>query len=846
MELRRDHQFRLRDLDLEDSAPLDLPFDLNNLDFNRDPLALLKKIGGPGTNIPIPEAWSAAEVRQEARSRSDAVFTYCTVLNKILQRHEASIQKRWVKKTRQQRLNILLKAWPGMPATHRPDFHAFRKNKKGPENQEAYMWPYINQEDLVKTKTLLLLLNSRGRHPLSHFAAADNEAMRLGKITQGIIPIFLNEHVMILNGFTTNTHDYGALVEWGEHPEAFDWMANRKQFMPGEGLLILQVQQRILSFLIECCAQILHDIPEHTSISDLYPILPEPQLKSGTEITGFESLAVMAAEAPYRVPGQLDLGRVVSLLSARTSAAEDHIWALREDPDYFLRQFLEIKEHRQEMLKDSNGKDHHVFSGREDVFWARVIGTIVWESYSDLEIFSKLSEQAKQLELLQQKYTAEISPDKDLPAEYLEAFIRFRYYIDQAAKAPLLKLSRSAQAAPPMRKFFVRIPPPDTQTTMIGVMTKPGTKMNNIEHELIWLLHTLGQDDKPLFFASLPLIVDELERLIQSEKQAQVLLTAYLTEVISDLSIISQCQNQLNLYQPWAQRWDLYQGGREDALEKEYKEWSEPWGRVRPAMGDTHMNRVAMLGEPSGGKFNYPFEKRRTQKNVETLRSAEANLDKLWTAIDQIILAKAGDLPGSAVKNLLSQLRILHRTKEWVEPAPAPAKPKPAATATTDLDIYSFFSPISQIYSGSSALKLDTPQLKSKVKTRGTPQPPPITEPPAEPPNTTIPDHQPTFPVNSRALKVFRTLFFNPDVTSTPGEIPWTDFLHAMTSVGFEVMKLYGSVWQFQPTKLDVERGIQFHEPHPKGKVPFTVARRFGRRLNRAYGWVGGMFVLEK
>ena len=78
------------------------------------------------------------------------------------------------------------------------------------------------------------------------------------------------------------------------------------------------------------------------------------------------------------------------------------------------------------------------------------------------------------------------------------------------------------------------------------------------------------------------------------------------------------------------------------------------------------------------------------------------------------------------------------------------------------------------------------------------------------------------------------------------GEVPWNDFLYAMTSVGFGAMKLYGSVWQLQPTKLDVERSIQFHGLHPKGKVPFRIARKYGRRLNRTYGWFWGMFCLDQ
>ncbi len=106
-------------------------------------------------------------------------------------------------------------------------------------------------------------------------------------------------------------------------------------------------------------------------------------------------------------------------------------------------------------------------------------------------------------------------------------------------------------------------------------------------------------------------------------------------------------------------------------------------------------------------------------------------------------------------------------------------------------------------------------------------------------------DNQPVFQVDARALKVFRIVFFNPNVHTTPGEVAWTDFLHAMSSTGFTAQKLYGSVWHFQPTTLDVERSIQFHEPHPRARIPFLDARRHGRRLNRAYGWIGSMFVLK-
>lgn len=64
----------------------------------------------------------------------------------------------------------------------------------------------------------------------------------------------------------------------------------------------------------------------------------------------------MMAEAPYRVPAQLDLERIEALPSARKLAAQDHLWALREDPGYFSDTLPEIAEHRPEMLKGASRK----------------------------------------------------------------------------------------------------------------------------------------------------------------------------------------------------------------------------------------------------------------------------------------------------------------------------------------------------------------------------------------------------------------------------------------------------------------------------------------------------------
>ena len=121
----------------------------------------------PNVHIASPE-----EVRQTAQKRSRNVIDSYNALRNILIRHEETIQKRWAKKTRPQRQKILLDAWPGMVASHRPDFEAFRRTNRanqplsGGQYREHYMWPHINQEDLLKPRTLLLLQRSRTQRTL--------------------------------------------------------------------------------------------------------------------------------------------------------------------------------------------------------------------------------------------------------------------------------------------------------------------------------------------------------------------------------------------------------------------------------------------------------------------------------------------------------------------------------------------------------------------------------------------------------------------------------------------------------------------------------------------------------
>lgn len=197
--------------------------------------------------------------------------------------------------------------------------------------------------------------------------------------------------------------------------------------------------------------------------------------------------------------------------------------------------------------------------------------------------------------------------------------------------------------------------------------------------------------------------------------------------------------------------------------------------------------------------------------------------------------------------SILSTSPRPQRTPEWVEPAKHEGKLIPKRHNNA-LPVRFLESPTDIEHSAKE--DVFTSHTKTKTKTRGVANPPD----PARAAETTdqqgdhlMPAHeqpQITFAVDTCALKVFRTISFTPSADATPGEIPWADFLYAMVDIGFAYQHLGGSEYRFSSVTMNLDRSIHFHEPHPGRKVPYNIARDFGHRLNRAYGWHGQMFTL--
>lgn len=782
---------------------------------------------GPG--IPRPSSFpSANEVRRDAGECSRRIFDSYNTISQILMRHEETLRKRWTKRTKEARKKLLLAVRPNIPQRHRPDFRALERQspeqlQAGTKFRDAFMWPYINLDDLCRSRSLLLLLNSRGRNLPHVFAHADFEAIHVGYISGAIRPAFLNGYTMLLHGQTT-PETYGKLVSWDDHEDAFDWMHSGLQFHPGMGLLVLQIQQEVLQFLVQCCQAMFQDLSPGSLTGDSMAVQPEPAALLPNE-TAYSSLAALAEDTPYRVPAHLNFRHLRSLAAARSSAARDHIHAMREDPGYFSSVIGDYSEHRQETLVDTNGKRHPVL--REYLFWDHVVRTAIGDAYSSTSVWGVIHKRIIDLERLQAKYADQISPRKRLPQEYQRALLSFNYLLEKIPGGLIHNLKVGLPPSPPMRSLFVR-EPQEPNTTKIQVRTKQNASASD---ELLRLFQILWNEQQ-VFLYGLPNIMDELERLIEADREQKKRLSGWVTEFVSDLSLVAQIKNQLNLYQPWASTFENDALEHKEAIKADF---SKSISLVTEYMkASERMPSAGKLVTPLREKFHYPVDKPRTRLTTEALRAAEKNLDSFWKVVDQHLNASSHS---EAFKQLFSGQLDLQRTPEWVEPLKSK---KPIAKQGEDK--------LTEQFRGLSTTQrqptFEAPQLRDKVKTRGVVLD--DGELPEGVPQRQIQDQQPKLVVKRRVFKVFSTLFHVPNQTDMPGELPWADFLHAMASTGFQIEKRYGSVWQFTPTTLDVDNSIQFHEPHPSGKIPFRTARRHGRRLYRTYGWTGESFELEQ
>ncbi|KAF2108677.1 hypothetical protein BDV96DRAFT_616222 [Lophiotrema nucula] len=782
-----------------------------------------------GAPFPSPE-----EIREQTLKFNKSLFENVATLQAIIERYEEVIQKRWLKKKKAQRAAILLTSWPNMAAKHRPDFVALFSKEVEKINTgirvDAFYWPQINLEDLTKPNPLLIFLNARARHLPHVFAHPDIESAPIGRADPSYLWSVMEEHVMVFKTDST-PQTYGQLLVCPSPTLAESLCHDGFAMHPGHGLQMLEIQDRIWDFLVRCCKLIMHDMSLEAMINPGIPSQPEPpRLTENNQDRS--SLDITSLEKPYRVPGRTDFSRLRALGSAARHEAEDHIWALREDPAYFKDIVLSYKTHRFELMSDSNGNCHpYLKRASMDNFYNFPLRNMVTDAYVAFSIWDNI-------------HSLLGLAGKRPPEPFMKTFRKLLFRLEMATEDFTHNLKFGFPMIPELRRFFVRrVPESTSQPHRMHIdHTALLVHEDSVEARFVRCVDMLWNEDL-LDRLGLPCIMDAIERAMQTDAKIKKLVTPWVATLLYQLSVVAECYRQLHLYPHWARHIEAStQFIHKEELTLEYAASNLKWHNILRHQFEAAP--FARLVDSSGVRFAYPVDKRRTQENVEKLRRAEANLDQFWAAVDARFKKTSSVSQHDLVEHLLTKERILQRTPPWT----APTKPTQVSHTLANQDYnYEYLSPT--LHDSTKDITGNFNKLsvasKQKTKTHGIADPTIGSSEILQQPVSI--EEQQIFRVDKRTYKVFKTIFHSPNSPDQPGEIPWIDFLYAMSCTGFSAEKLHGSAWHFTPCKTKLsgcDRSIIFHEPHPSSKLPFTKARMYGRRLTKNYGWNGEMFRL--
>ncbi|KAI4192151.1 MAG: hypothetical protein LQ348_003254 [Seirophora lacunosa] len=736
------------------------------------------------------ETMTFPEVKLAAEQYSKDIFTAQRELVNVLDKYEETLIKRWLKKPMAQRQKVLTSASPGIPLTHRPDFWALRKEspaqrRLGTQYRDHWLLPSLNQQDLSKPRNLLLFLRSRARNPPGLFVNADANSIHVGHTARAFMPPYLSGYTMLLSGQNTQAA-YGRMLAWDEDDQAFEMMRRGTGLQPGKGLQVLEIQQRKMQFLLKCVKVILQDLP----LNELdLPNSPVPaQILLPVNSSEWPSLTEEIEEAPYKVQDALDLDRLRPFIVARRNEAEDYIWCLREDPSYFHEVVLEWSEHRKERLLSPRGKTHPVL--HQNIFWQRVLSNVIVDAYFDFLTWDLVLKAIDHLIHIKSEQANQTSPSEELAESFAQALAHFEHMVEQFIKGPAGKWEVGMVSSPPLRQHYVR-ESQDPISTRIKVMSKDASRKKG-DH-LLWLLEVFLQKDQ-LFLCGLENVCDELEREIRSNRASRERISPYIAKVISDFSLFGELKRQIGLATPGPRMTEVLEQADKHT---EYDEKTKLMSRIFSVLTKTDM-QLAEVGTPLG-KFNYSSNKRQTAASTLTMQKAEKNLDVFWTHVDDHCRGKTGKTIHGMLNGILED-RQLQRTPDWVEHDPKSQHSKGPSDPDMELSQFAAIELQSRTEKTISTAIAQVEE-KAKAKTRGLPRNASFApERDFENDAHTENDFQiPMFDVSKRGFKVFTTLFHTSTEEEPPGDLPWSDFLSAMASIGFSIKKLDGSAWVFAP-----------------------------------------------
>ena len=454
---------------------------------------------------------------------------------------------------------------------------------------------------------------------------------------------------------------------------------------------------------------------------------------------------------------------------------------------------------------------------------------IILDACRDIILWDAIAADIIEIENVRNKLEAHIELSKRLPASYEERLGSFIGLTSLAWRYAIQDIHLVVTSSAEFIQFFELVPAENGEYADFRPKKSTKDEWPRILHLLIDL------NDLPKTKMMGPLnMLDEMERVMTSDKTQRAMIGADMAKEISKLAALAQFNDSLYRHEPTIQCCQ-----DSDTIIDETRARLKPIGELEDILKIMPLPRYAspMPNVP------YPADKKRTFQHTEQMRLAERKLDSFWDNVDKDFVVATGKTLRQWMGSRLTA-RELQRTEPW-QPTEREQqqqqKQKQHRKKTVDQrpsETPAFgTSPAPEIFS-----KLST-EPRKKQKTRGKIDPGSASS--TTEPETTIPqESEPpvqTFSLSSRALKTMRALYPISTEDRKGRTVMWRDFLHAMYSLGFGVQKRHGSEWYFEPS-WKRNAPITIHEPHPKHEMGFNKMRFEANRMARKYGWSSESF----
>ncbi|KAI0889849.1 uncharacterized protein GGS22DRAFT_194190 [Annulohypoxylon maeteangense] len=738
--------------------------------------------------------------------------------------------KRWLSKSKAKRKALLSKAWPDMPPTHRPDIETWQSLHNGHPLEDkdtlALMWPSLNVEDLSNKETLLLMLHQRARYPPHEFSVHDIGLLNFGTRTGLIGQIELPGYFAILRD-RNSPETYGKLYAWSDDIDGVMSEPTRGWFTPSDSYWAVLVQAHLFWFLNRICQLILHDM----SKEEIYPaqgshLLSQdfPYHLSRTNIEGVKILAIEAFEDQYKAPRAPNFGRTIRLIGAKLAHVEDHLWALREDPNYFINAARDRMEHMTEMVPDEDGNPGPPPGLGRNKLWARVFQQLITEAIANVNIFNVLFEKICRVNCLVAVNSEEgkLPLDKKLSDEMNEAVFEAFHCLVASSWELLVTsdLESSASSSPLFRDSFYR----EQKESALGhPLIRPRTTiiLDCVRDRLMWIFNNLSTEHNR-FDLGVRGLVAELDLYVRQEPKARALITPFVAGLVSTLGISCECLYQYQFFQPWIGGYRTFFLKNADRLQKNWLIEHTHHANLANVKQDLWERMARLPKINSKGEYvliaqDSPIL---SKGDIIERQVVEAHHDRFWTALLRGLRAVGAV---SVHLDALMDRDKLKRTAPYVEPVKAAKEEKKKSEKIpVDRD--------DQILDEAIAQNKKLGQKEEETVDESSQE-----------------EEVETIEVSKRALKVFRAILFDGlgSYELTKG-IQWNDFVYALMSIGFRAEKLFGSGWIFSPDMgtMGFAHPIYFEEPQNGGEINYLVMKHYGRRMRRTYGYKREMFKL--